>query len=270
MNRYLKAYQAQTGKPAPENADRLTPVFDQMMNGATLPPRGQQAVNAGFTAHTLNDPRVQPAVYDYYQWVTTVYLADANWQELSAKLIGMAFTSNQVFKTDLPQPLTLNPWQVSRMATYPLKTKRAVMVENNGVFIWLAYLHPDWPLINQSGNDLNPAAGQLLRSLEQRGVQLTYLGDLDSAGIQIAARLFRQLPQTSIETFTAIQTPGNVSLWQSIYGKADARRTREVTVTPEVLNKEAQTIQTQGCFVEQEQLIEVYERLIPAWLAAEA
>lgn len=266
MSPYRKAYEASTGLIAPKEAEQLDDLFQRIVRGDRLPPRGQQAVDAGLTAHSLNDRRENPQLFDYYQWVLANVLTDCPVNELSAKLIGMAFTCMSIFKTDLPQPLTLNPWQIAAMQDYPLGTKQAVVIENNGVFVWLATLHPEWPLINQAGNDLNSAYIQLMQSLELRGVQLTYLGDLDSRGIQMADSLFRQLSQTSIETFTAIQSPANVSYWLTLKGKKDVKRTRRLEVKTPVLCEELDSIRLFGKFVEQEQLISNYERLIEEWL----
>lgn len=266
MNRYLEAYQKVTSKTAPATADQLTGLFDAMAAGELLPPKGQQAVDCGFLAHTFNDPTLAPTVYDYYQWVTGTYLAGTEIRELSAKLIGMAFTSQNVFKTDLPQPVTLNPWQVEKMQRYPLMTDRAIVVENNGVFIWLAYRHPQWPLINQSGNDFNPAYVTLMRALSARGVALTYLGDIDTPGIRIAAKLYEQLPTTPIEQFTALQTPDKVSYWLALKGRRNEQRTKAATFDEPTFQEEAAAIHTYKCVVEQEQLIATYEQLIPEWL----
>lgn len=267
MSRYLDAYQRTTGKVAPESASRLDPLFARMEAGELLPPRGQQAVDLGFSAHTFNDRQVQPPLFDYYQWVTTQHLATSP-RELSAKLIGMAVTSANVFQSTLPQPVTLNPWQIAGLKPAQLMNRQAVVIENNGIFIWLVHRHPTWPLINQSGNDFNGAYVQVMRLLEQWGVRLTYLGDLDSAGIQIAAQLWRVLPQTTEAELLALQSPERVLRWLTFYGKADATRTQAVAVVPQRLQQEAQSIHTLARFVEQEQLISEYEQLIPQWLKA--
>ncbi|NLR10309.1 MULTISPECIES: DUF2399 domain-containing protein [Lactobacillaceae] len=266
MNPYRKAYERATGRAVPAVAVPLDNLFAKMATGDLLPPRGQQAVDAGLTAHSLNDPQENPAVYDYYHWVMTTYFAEAPVNELSAKLIGMAFTSLNIFQTDLPQPLTLNPWQATAMADYPLRTQRAVVIENNGVFIWLAHLHPDWPLINQGGNDFNAVYVTLIQHLETRGVQLTYLGDLDSKGIQMADHLFCQLRSTPIVTFSALQSPANVTKWLAVKGKRGTQRTRPLTVKTPVFQRELDAVNLAGRFVEQEQLISEYERLIDDWV----
>lgn len=266
MDRYLEAYQTATGKSAPLTAAKLTPLFDRMAVGDWIPPKGQQAVDLGFTAHTFNDSREAPRLYDYYQWVTTHCLTSPV-NELSAKLIGMAFTSANVIQSTLPQPVTLNPWQIDQQADIKLMTKRAIVVENNGIFIWLAHRHPTWPLINQSGNDFNSSYVQMIQRLERAGVRLTYLGDLDSTGIRIAAQLFGVLQQTSAPDLMAIQTPEHVIQWLSLYGKVAVARTRVITGLPQLFQDEADSIHTLGRFVEQEQLIDVYEQLIPQWLS---
>jgi hypothetical protein len=265
---YEHAYCKATGKLAPVQAPRLTPLFQQIAAGTLLPPRGQQAVDLGLTAHSLNDPREDPPLYEYYQWVLAHYFAEQPPHELTAKLIGMAFTCANLFQTDLPQPLTINPWQVESLTTFPLATRRAIVVENNGIFIWLFKRHPTWPLINQAGNDFNPTYVQLLQELEQRGLQLTYLGDLDSRGIQMADYLFQQLQKTSIEQFTALQTPTQVATWLAVHGKSDLKRqrTRRLTVQQPVFQTEMDSVCLLHQFVEQEQLIADYERLMPAWL----
>jgi len=267
MSEYQQQYEQATGKRVSAAADKLDGLFDRIANGEVLPPRGQQAVDLGLTAHSLNDARENPAVYDYYHWVLTNYFAPQQIQEVTAKLIGMAFTCANIFQTDLPQPITLNPWQIPAMRTFPLRTTRAIVVENNGVFAWLLQLHPEWPLINQSGNDFNAAYVDLIQALERQHVQFTYLGDLDSRGIQMADHLFNVLRQTSIETFTALQSPANVVKWLTLNGKVDGQRTRQLTVQNSVFQKEMNSINLLGKFVEQEQLIGAYETLITAWLA---
>jgi len=266
MRDYQQRYTAATGKRVPAEADALDGLFDRIANGEVLPPRGQQAVDLGLTAHSLNDPQENPAVYDYYHWVLANYFAPEQIKEVSAKLIGMAFTCANIFTTDLPQPMTLNPWQITAMTRFPLATDRAVIVENNGVFAWLLQLHPDWPLINQSGNDFNAAYVTLMQSLESRAVRFTYLGDLDSRGIQMADHLFELLTATSIDTFTALQSPANVARWLMLAGKTDTQRTRQLTVQNPVFQKEMNSINLLGKFVEKEQLIQTYEALIIDWL----
>ncbi|MCH5464802.1 DUF2399 domain-containing protein [Levilactobacillus tujiorum] len=266
MSLYREKYEQVTGRTAPAEADNLEQLFTKIATGELLPPRGQQAVDVGLTAHSLNDPYENRPIYDYYHWVLENIFNDQSVNELSAKLIGMAFTCANIFQTDLPQPLTLNPWQISALRDYPLATQRAVIVENNGVFIWLAKLHPDWPLINQGGNDFNDAYVALIQSLEARHVQFTYLGDLDSQGIKIADNLFRKLKRTTIQRFTALQSPTNVSKWLSTLGKVNPKRTQFLTIHNPVLREELDSIHLFGVFVEQEQLIAEYERLIAEWL----
>ncbi|KRL12759.1 hypothetical protein [Schleiferilactobacillus perolens] len=94
----------------PIEANTLDVLFDQIAAGKTLPPRAQQAVALGFTAHGLNDAKENLALFDYYRWVLTNCFAADQFNELTAKFIGMAFTSANVFQTDLPQAITLNPW----------------------------------------------------------------------------------------------------------------------------------------------------------------
>ncbi|TGD18374.1 DUF2399 domain-containing protein [Levilactobacillus suantsaiihabitans] len=267
MMTYQQAYETATGKRAPQEAAQLAKLFDRIAAGEVLPPRGQQAVDLGLTAHSLNDPQENPAVYDYYRWVLTNCFQPEQITELTAKLIGRVFTCANVFQTDLPQPLTINPWQVTAMRDFPLRTDRAIIVENNGVFAWLLQLHPDWPLINQSGNDFNTTYLALIQSLEQRHVALTYLGDLDSRGIQMADHLFSVLRQTPIATFTAIQSPVNVVQWLTLKGKANRQRTRSLAIQNSVFQKELNSLNLLGKFVEQEQLIATYEPLVTQWLA---
>jgi len=266
MSPYRKAYEEAMSRKAPAEAAKLDALFAKIAKGELLPPRGQQAVDLGLTAHSLNDAHENPAVYDYYQWVLENCFNGQPVNELSAKMIGMAFTCTNVFRTDLPQPLTLNPWQISALGDYPLATQRAVIVENNGVFIWLAKLHPDWPLINQSGNDFNTAYVRLIQRLEARGMAFTYIGDLDSRGIQMADNLFRKLQRTPAATFTAIQSPANVARWLTMMGKVNVKRTRQLTVRTPIFQQELDSVHLFGVFVEQEQLIAAYERLIAAWL----
>ncbi|WP_143462298.1 DUF2399 domain-containing protein [Levilactobacillus enshiensis] len=266
-SQYLKRYVTGTGKAAPKEAAQLDGLFDRIAAGETLPPRGQQAVEAGLTAHSLNDAQENPAVYDYYQWVLANCFT-GQVHEVTAKLIGMAFICANVFETDLPQPLTLNPWQIAAMAEFPLRHHRVVIVENNGVFAWLLRLHPEWPLIDQSGNDFNAAYVTLMRTLVKRGVRFTYLGDLDSRGIQIADHLLGELAVDPAE-FTALQSPANVLKWVTLKGKADPQRTRPVTVTAPVFQQELSSLTLVKKFVEQEQLIAEYEALITPWLKME-
>ncbi|WP_125707371.1 DUF2399 domain-containing protein [Lacticaseibacillus porcinae] len=266
MSKYQEAYEADTGHKVPESALGLSEIFEKIEAGEPLPPRGQQAVDAGLTAHTLNDATVAPVIFDYYQWVVTHYFKPGQLNELSAKLIGMAFTCANIFQTDLPQPLTLNPWQVDAMAEQALATGQAVVVENNGVFILLHQRHPEWPLINQGGNDFQPAYVTLMRRLTERGLRIAYLGDLDSTGIQIADRLLARMPRVHREDFLSLQTPEHVSWWISQVGKHNIKRSRRLKIEDPILKQELDTIVFSKKFVEQEQLIFEYEPLITAWL----
>lgn len=266
MNIYREKYEAQTGKVVSKHAQQLEPLFAKIAADELLPPKGQQAVDLGFTAHCLNDPHEDPEVYRYYQWVLTNCFENKSKRELSAKLIGATFTAANIFKTDLPQPITLNPWQIEKIRDFPLATTHAIIVENNGVFIWLLQRHPDWPLINQAGNDFNSAYLAVVKSLEQRQVKLAYIGDLDSRGIQMADYLFSQLTMTAIETFTAIQSPSRVIEWLIKFGKDSVKRSRKLQIVNSALQREQDSVHVLKCFVEQEQLIVAYERLIPAWL----
>lgn len=263
MSEYSKAYQQATGKNPPVHYHALDRLFDAMKRGDLLPPRGQQAVDAGLVAHALTDEKADPEHYRYYQWVIKQYLKLPAVNELSAKLIGMAFVSANVFATDLPQPLTLNPWQAEKMQEWPLAAERAVIIENNGVFIWLHHLHPEWPLINQGGNDFQETYVNLLAQLVARGLIITYLGDLDATGIRIADTLKQALPATP--DFLAIQTPRWVLEQLSTRGKQDPTRTRLQYVQDPDLKKEMFSINL-GRFVEQEQLIGEYEKEISSWL----
>ncbi|GAF41495.1 hypothetical protein FC83_GL000086 [Agrilactobacillus composti DSM 18527 = JCM 14202] len=267
MSPYQQAYRTNTGKPLPAQAATLEPLFAQIAAGEALPPRGQQAVTLGLTAHSLTDAKADPDLFEYYRWVITHCFAQKEINELTAKLIGMAFTSANIFQTDLPQPITLNPWQIDAMLTFPLATKQAVVIENNGVFALLHQRHPTWPLIVQSGNDFNPAYVQLIQNLEQRGVAFTYIGDLDSRGIQMADHFFTQLQRTPIDVVTALQRPVDVAKWVALMGKPDPKRTRALTVQNAIYQQELNVIQLSEKFVEQEQLLAIYEARIPQWLA---
>ncbi len=187
--------------------------------------------------------------------LTTYCFKSGQVNELTARLIGMAFTSANIFDTDLPQPLTLNPWQLTSMLDFPLKSKQAVVIENNGVFALLHQEHPDWPLILQSGNDFNEVYVQLIQRLEARGMRYVYLGDLDSAGIQMADQFARLLKQTQAEEVAALQQPTDVRLWLADLGKIDARRTKQRKVVSPVYQAEMTTIALFGKFIEQEQLM---------------
>lgn len=264
MSEYSEAYMQAKHQPAPKYADAMDSVFAQIQRGELLPPRGQQAVNVGLVAHALTDSKIDPPHYRYYHWVVDRFLAQTPIHELSAQLIGMAFVSANLLQTPLPQPLTLNPWQAPQMGAWPLASKQAVVIENNGVFIWLHHLHPEWPLINQGGNDFQAVYVRLLQQYVKRGLSLTYLGDLDATGIRIADTLRRQLP--ICRTFLDLQSPTNVSLWLSQFGKYDSKRTKSQNIEDEELRQEMVSISVQQRFVEQEQLIGEYERLIADWL----
>lgn len=263
---YQQDYARETGRSIPVEADKLTALFAKIELGKRLPPLGQQAANLGLPAHSLNDSSFNPALYRYYHWVIDNKLAQKP-HEMSAKLIGMEFICCNLFDTNLPQPITLNPWQVDKMDEISLTTKQAVIVENNGVFIWLHELHPDWPLINQGGNDFNDVYLKMLSHLASRGLRYTYLGDLDSTGIRMADTLWRKLSTSKISDFTAIQSPQNVVKWLVIKGREDQQRTRMQLVENSIFQQEMDSVQTFGKYVEQEQLIEEYETLVPKWLA---
>lgn len=266
MTEYEEAYVTATGVPLPSHSAELNQWFDAIKRGETLPPRSVQAVKSGLVAHALSDKNVDPANFDYYHWVIDHLMGGtAALSEMSAQLIGMAFVSTGIFATDLPQPLTINPWQAPKMANWPLATQRAVIIENNGVFIWLHHLHPQWPLINQGGNDFQPAYVDLLAQLVRRGLQVTYLGDIDAAGIRMADTLRQRLPETP--EFLAIQSPVRVMTWLGgVYGLSDAKRTVQQPVTDKDLQLEMNMVHMQGRFVEQEQLLDEYELLIDEWL----
>lgn len=149
MSRYQDEYERITGKQAPQEAQSLDPLFQRIDLGKPLPPRGQQAVDAGLTAHSLNDSRENPAVYRYYQWILNHCFNQRQIKELTAKLVGMSFVCANVFKTNFPQPMTLNPWQIAALTDFSLANRRIVVVENNGIFASLLQQHPDWPLIDQ-------------------------------------------------------------------------------------------------------------------------
>lgn len=266
MTDYSEQYWQATGKKAPETAMKLAPLFTAIKAGELLPPRGQQAVDCGLTAHSLNDARADPATFRYYQWVLKNCLAAYPVRELSAQLIGMAFTCANIFAADLPQPLTLNPWQIPAMLNYPVKVQRAVMIENNGVFIWLHHRHPDWPLINQSGNDFNVKYLELIQVLVKQGLKLTYLGDLDSEGIRIVDYLIQAVPELNAAELLALQTPENVAKWLVRFGKENPRRTKRLPIQNALLKSELESIHSFKKFVEQEQLIAIYEEIIPKWL----
>lgn len=265
MSEYGEAYVQATGRELPVPAAALDRWFDAMRGGELLPPRSVQAFEAGLVGHALSDPKVDSVYYRYYTWVVDWLVGQGVVvHEMSAQLIGMAFVSTGVLQTDLPQPLTLNPWQVDKMLDWPLAARRAVIIENNGVFIWLHHLHPDWPLIDQGGNDFQPAYLKLLSSLVQRGLMVTYLGDLDATGIRMADTLRSALPDSP--EFLTMQSPRQVMAWLSRFGKDDVGRTRAQTVQDPELRIEMSSIDLQGQFVEQEQLLGEYERVIAAWL----
>lgn len=262
MSKYIEAYKNQTGNDAPTGALQLDVLFDQIEQHKTLPPRGQQAVDLGFTAHTLNDPKENPEIFRYYYWIINHFFVNEPIDELSANMIGNSFVSANVIESNLPQPITLNPWQIKQLKDPRFSTKRAVIIENNGVFIWLHHLHPTWPLINQSGNDFNKYYNSILNKIVDEKIQLTYLGDLDSKGIQIADHLSNIVGPNIFD----IQTPEQVLDWLVRFGKVDPQRCKLLQVNNPSLQLEAESINTIGKFVEQEQLIEEYEQLIGQWL----
>ncbi len=255
-------YKNESGNKLPENAEKLDVLFDKINAGIQLPPRGQQAVDLGFTAHTLNDSKENPVIYKYYQWILKHFFDDKRIDELTSQLIGTSFISANIFQTNLPQPVTLNPWQVDFMSNIPFMNQKAIIVENNGVFIWLHKLHPQWPLINQSGNDFNESYNKLLKYLADKNLKMTYLGDLDSEGIRIADRVSKIVDQDLF----SIQTPERVVDWLMRFGKEDIHRTEGALVENKILKEEMTSIYVFKRFVEQEQLIGEYEPLIEQWL----
>ncbi|WP_203638516.1 hypothetical protein [Levilactobacillus wangkuiensis] len=82
----------------------------------------------------------------------------------------------------------------------------------------------------------------------------------------MADHLFDLLTTTPIDTFTALQSPANVVRWLMLAGKSDTQRTCQLTVQNPVFQKEMNSINLLGKFVEQEQLIQTYEALISDWL----
>ena len=264
---YVQEYERATGRRAPERAAALAPLFRKIKRGELLPPRGQQAVDCGFTAQTLTDKDVRPTVFKYYQWVLLHPLAEYPVRELSAPLMSSTATVWNVFVSDLPDPLTINQWQIEGMRKLPLRSQKVVVLENNGVAVWLHHLHPEWPLLLQGGYNLNPAYTGLVQMLEQHGVQFAYLGDLDSEGIAIAASFTDILREQTPAEVLQIQSPIQVITWIGNYGIAARKRTAGQTFGESTLQFEADTISTRGEFVEQEQLIHEYERVIPEWLA---
>lgn len=262
MSEYTDRYEQETGKRLPIGAEKLDPLFEKIAQDEPLPPKGQQAVDLGFTAHTLNDSKENPPIYRYYQWILKNIFYDKKIEELTSQLVGTSFVSANIFESNLPQPITLNPWQIERMTGIKLMSHQAIIVENNGVFIWLYHRHPHWPLINQSGNDFNESYNRLLKQLSNQGLEMTYLGDLDSEGIGIADRVSTLLNQNLFE----IQTPTRVADWLIRFGKDSDSRTKRMKITNQTLASELESIHLFKKFVEQEQLIDEYEILIEKWL----
>lgn len=151
---------------------------------------------------------------------------------------------------------------MKNLENFNINSKKVIIIENNGVFIWLHQLHPDWPLINQSGNDFNKTYNEFLKMLKSKHIEMTYLGDLDSEGIRIADHLSSIL-QTNL---FSIQTPDRVFDWLIRYGTNDIERTNRIPITNKILLREMESINTLEKFVEQEQLISDYEQYIPEWL----
>jgi hypothetical protein len=271
MVNFLEIYEKQTGTHLGSEAQRLTPLFQKIVAGELLPPRGQQAVDCGFTAHALNDPNVNPPIYKYYQWVLGTIAANTPIHELPAKIIGDEFICANIFQTNWPQPLTVNHWQVEDVLKLPLTTRRAVIIENNGVFIWLHHLQPTWPIILQSGNDFNPVYKEVVAMLA-RQIEFTYLGDLDTQGIKMADTLTALIKQTGgdYSHLADIQNPGQAASWVAGYGismNANQRIHADATIGDATWQQEANFLEISRKFVEQEQLIREYERAVPRWLA---
>lgn len=95
-----------------------------------------------------------------------------------------------------------------------------------------------------------------------------YLGDLDSKGVQMADQFARLLKQTAAKDVAALQTPKDVRIWLADMGKKDPHRTRKLKVVTPVYQAEMTTITLFGKFVEQEQLMGIYEERIGQWLDA--
>lgn len=104
MSRYSDAFESQTGQAAPEKAAQLDQLFDQIARGKALPPRGQQAVALGLTAHTLNDPHEDPPLFAYYRWVMTHCFQSGQVNELT----------RASSEWRLPRPIFLRPTCLSR------------------------------------------------------------------------------------------------------------------------------------------------------------
>lgn len=256
MSYFLEAYQAQTGIDPGPDAGKLDPLFEKIKAKELLPPRGQQAVDCGFIAHTFNDSTVNPSIYKYYQWVLGDLLADTPPHELPANIIGDECLCTNIFATNWPQPLTVNRWQADDVLKLPLINNRAVIIENNGVFIWLHHLQPAWPLILQSGNNFNPVYKKVIRDLAQR-IKLTYLGDLDTAGIRLVDRLATIIQQSGgdFNHLAALQSPGQIASWVAGYGILDPDGQRihtDGTIRQPVWQQEANFLEIGHKFVEQE------------------
>lgn len=99
-------------------------------------------------------------------------------------------------------------------------------------------------------------------------MQLAYLGDLDTTGIEMADRVTAYLGAQHATALTAIQTPGQVAQWLAGYGKAAKENQVRITnkLHHQVWKEEAYLLAVNQQFVEQEQLIDSYEKLIPEWL----
>lgn len=271
MINYIEKFEEETGKHLGDDAKRLTPLFEEIRFGNILPPKGQQAVDCGFIAHTFNDPRENPLIYTYYHWVIENIFADTVIRELPAKIIGDEFICANIFETDWPQPLTVNKWQLDQVLTAKLMAKKAVVIENNGVFIWLLHRHPDWPLILQSGNNFNVVYRNVMKMLSHK-VKLSYLGDLDTEGIKIVDLLTTMIDEQGCESraLSALQNLGQVANWVAVYGVSNESTKRihyDETIMNPVWQEEANFLEINHQFVEQEQLIREYERIIPEWLS---
>lgn len=267
MSIYSDEYERMTGMPAPKQAEQLDRLFDEISQKHLLPPKGQQAADCGFVAHTFNDRKINPAIYAYYDWVLSNEFNVDEISELPANIIGHEFVCANIFATDWPQPVTVNPWQIKDILQMKVATGKAVIIENNGVFIWLLHRHPTWPLILQSGNDFNATYLKVMKALAGE-IKLAYLGDLDTSGIRIADQLTTYLGNEGFQNLAVIQSPSQVAQWLADYGKAadSGRIHRGAELHNQSWKEESYLLMVNQQFVEQEQLIDSYETLIPEWL----
>ncbi|WP_369404674.1 hypothetical protein [Secundilactobacillus odoratitofui] len=72
-----------------------------------------------------------------------------------------------------------------------------------------------------------------------------------------------------MKIFLALQTESRVSEWLTLMGHPSVKRTKRLMVKTPALQKQMTAISIFGKYVEQEQLMPIYETLISEWLNSE-